>query len=37
MENREYNIDEMLLFLKENKDERDTYTEDELKKRVGEE
>ena len=37
MENREYNIDEMLLFLKENKDERDTYTDDELKKRVGEE
>ena len=37
MENREYNIDEMLLFLKEKKDERDSYTEDELKKRVGEE
>ena len=37
MENREYNIDEMLLFLKEKKDERDSYTDDELKKRVGEE
>ena len=37
MENREYNLDEMLLFLKEDKDERDSYTDDELKKRVGEE